>query len=254
MFEQTSINSGQILKINDFEMYYEIHGEGPPILLLHGFTGSAANLIPYYTWLAKTHQVIFPDLRGHGRSTTPSEKFSFSQAALDVWELLNQLKIDQFSAIGFSGGGCTLLHMATQQPERIKAMALISATSHFTQETRDIMRQYTVESRTPEEWGAMRKIHLHGDEQIRMLWQQARDFSESYDDMNFTPADLAMIKAKTLIVQGDSDPLYPLEVTIDMYQNIPDSQLWVVPNAGHVPISDANSQQFIHYLTQLLII
>ena len=67
----------------------------------------------------------------------------------------------------------------------------------------------------------------------------------SYDDMNFTPASLAAIKASTLIVYGDRDPLYPIEMALEMYRAIPRSALWVVPHAGHGPVFFNDAGQFV---------
>ena len=90
----------------------------------------------------------------------------------------------------------------------------------------------------------MRKRHKHGDEQIVALWDWARAMSESYDDMNFTPTFLSTITASTLIVYGDRDPLYPVEMAVEMYRGIPRSALWVVPNGGHGPVFFDVAPQF----------
>lgn len=232
-------------------MYYEVHGEGPPLLILHGFTGSGAGLAQAFKQLNSTHQLIIPDLRGHGRSTNPSKCFTFRQTALDIFALLTHLDIHECSAIGFSGGGCTLLQMAYQQPEKLKSMIIVSATPYFPMQAREIMKQFTIESRQKEDWEAMRKIHLHGDEQIKMLWKQSRDFSESYDDMNFTAEMLVKIKAKTLIVQGGQDPFYPIDLTIEMYKSIPYAYLWIIPNSGH-GISEELMPEFISYSSKFI--
>src|SRR2546425_7233808 len=73
-------------------------------------------------------------------------------------------------------------------------------------------------------------------DQIRLLFQQGRGFKDSYDDMAFTPPYLATIAARTLIVHGDRDPLYPVNLAMEMYAAIPRSYLWVIPNGGHGPI------------------
>jgi pimeloyl-ACP methyl ester carboxylesterase len=218
------------------EMYYETCGEGEPLVLLHGFLGSGADWQLIFKDQPQGYQLVIPDLRGHGRSTNPSMVFTFRQSALDVFALLDRLDIERFEAIGLSGGAKTLLHMATQQPARIEAMVLVSATHYFPAQARAIMRQMTVESRTEEEWQVMRQRHQHGDDQIRALWRQGNAFKDSYDDMNFTPPYLSMIQARTLIVHGDRDPFYPVDIPLEMYAAIPRSYLWIVPNRGHGPI------------------
>lgn len=234
-------------------MYYEIHGEGYPLLLLHGFTGSGAGLVQEFKQLSSNHKLIIPDLRGHGRSTNPSKQFTFRQAALDIFALLEHLNINQCSAIGFSGGGCALLHMANQHPNKIKSMTLVSAAPYFPLQTRDIMKQFANQGKTEEQWAALRSIHFHGDEQIQMLLKQVSAFAnDDMKDMNFTSEMLSKIKTKTLIVQGDKDPIYPIELSIEMYKSIPDAYLWIIPNGGHVPISADSTQEFISYVEKFL--
>lgn len=82
----------------------------------------------------------------------------------------------------------------------------------------------------------MRQWHRHGDEQIRQLWRQTNAFKDTYDDLSFTPPSLARITARTLLVHGDRDPLYPVHLAFEMYAAIPRAALWVVPNGGHGPI------------------
>jgi pimeloyl-ACP methyl ester carboxylesterase len=122
---------GKLISLNGMEMYNEVHGQGEPLVLLHGFSGSSSLWKPQVSDLAKHYQLVIPDLRGHGRSTNPSGKFTHRQSALDVFALLDTLKIQRFRAMGISTGGMTLIHMATSQPERIEAVVLIGATHYF---------------------------------------------------------------------------------------------------------------------------
>jgi len=78
-----------------------------------------------------------------------------------------------------------------------------------------------------------------------MLHEQMRGLKDSHDDMAFTPPLLATITARTLIVHGDRDPLYPVELALEMYRSIPSSALWVVPNGGHGPIFGALAAPFV---------
>ena len=116
---------------------------------------------------------------------------------------------------------------------------------YFTEQARAVMRQVSVENQTASEWETMRKRHKLGDEQIRALWEWQRGMKDSYDDMNFTPDSLAGIQASTLIVYGDRDFLYPVEMAVDMYRAIPRSELWVVPNGGHGPVFMDAAPQFV---------
>jgi len=193
----------------------------------------------------RDYTLILPDARGHGRSTNPQRAITHRQCAADILTLLDHLGIGRCKAIGLSMGGNILLHMATMQPNRIEAMVVVSATMHFPEQARAIMRQVPVENQSPQEWEAMRKRHRLGDDQIVALWEWQRSMKDSFDDMNFTPAVLGRIKAATLIVYGDRDFLYPVEMAIEMYRAIPHSALWVVPNGGHGPVFLDAASQFV---------
>jgi pimeloyl-ACP methyl ester carboxylesterase len=111
-------------------------------------------------------------------------------------------------------------------------MVLVSATPYFPAQARAIMRSYP-ESLSKAQQEELNHRHPGGDDQVNAILESARAFADSYDDMNFTPPYLSTIQARTLIVQGDRDPLYPVELSVEMATAIPRSGLWIVPNAGH---------------------
>jgi pimeloyl-ACP methyl ester carboxylesterase len=233
-----------LIGVNGFEMYYEERGGGEALLLLHGGTGIGADWQHVFTGGDPAgFRLIVPDLRGHGRSTNPGA-FTFRDAARDVFALLDHLGLARVKAIGLSMGAKTLLHMATQQPQRIEAMVLVSATPYFPAPARAAMAQVSVDAFSEADWQAQRQRHVHGDAQIRLLFDQVRGLKDSYDDMAFTAALLATISARTLIVHGDRDPLYPVELALEMYRSIPVAALWVVPHGGHGPIFGAMAAPF----------
>jgi len=241
----TQPNNGYIEHVMGIDIYYEVRGEGEPLVLLHGGGGIGANWDLVFKEQPIGYRLVVPDLRGHGRSTNPAGTFTLRQLALDVFALLDRLGIDRFKAIGLSMGAKTLLHLATQQPDRVDAMVLISAAPYFPRQARSIMSEFTPETRSEAEWQQMRAWHQHGDDQIREIWKQVNAFKDSYDDMNFTPPYLSTITARTLIVHGDRDPLYPVELAMEMYSAIPRSSLWIVPNGGHGPIFGKMADHFV---------
>ncbi|NMO22729.1 alpha/beta fold hydrolase [Pyxidicoccus fallax] len=224
--------------VEGMELHYAVRGEGAPLVLLHGFTGTGSDWTHVFDLeaLARRYRLIIPDLRGHGRSNNPSGTFTMRQCAMDVLALMDTLGIERFRAIGMSLGGNTLLHIATRAPARVERMVLVSSPPYYPAQARRIMATFTEEGRTEAEWAEMRARHSLGDEQIRALWRHGRGFADSYDDMNFTPPLLSTISAPTLIVYGDGDPLYPVELGLELYRAIPQSRLWVVPGGGHGPI------------------
>jgi pimeloyl-ACP methyl ester carboxylesterase len=239
-----------IESINGIKMYYEIHGQGDPLLFLHGGGGMGAD------WQFLGHdwpfQLITPDLPEHGHSTGRPGPWTHRAAAQDVLTLLDRLHIPKIKAIGISMGGNTLLHMATSQPDRIEAMVVVSATSYFGSEARKFMREFSLDA-LPE---AQRKFtlerHPGGEAQARAIFERAKAFADVYDDMNFTPPLLGTIRARTLIVHGDRDPLYPIEIGVEMYRAIPRSELWVIPNGGHGPVFGEMAPEFVKTATKFL--
>lgn len=183
-----------------------------------------------------------------GESGPPGDLYktlTHRQCALDTLALLDHLGIERCKAIGISMGGNILLHMTTMQPERIEAMVVVSATMYYPEQARKIMAAVPAAENQPQsEWDRMRRQHKLGDEQIVALWQWAHTLKDSYDDMNFTPEKLAAIKARTLVVYGDRDPLYPVEMGVALYRAIPNSALWVVPGGGHGPVFFKDAEEF----------
>ena len=227
--------SGRTLRVNDIEMFVEVRGTGEPLVLVHGFFTCGSTWGPVADLLATQYQVIIPDLRGHGRSTNSAGTFTHRQSAIDVYALLDQLGVKRFKAMGISTGGMTLLHMATQQRDRIDAMVLIGATSYFPEQARVLFRQVSPDSISAEERQHYAACAVRDDAQIRALKTQFGRFKDSYDDMNFPPPLLGSIKARTLIVHGDRDEFFPVNIPVEMYRAIPEAALWIVPNGGHIP-------------------
>jgi pimeloyl-ACP methyl ester carboxylesterase len=161
-----------------------------------------------------------------------------------MFALLDHLKIASSKAIGISGGGNVLLHMATKQPARIQAMVLVSATPYFPAQARPLMSQYP-DTLSEEQWDVLRRRHPGGDEQIKAILASTKSFATSYDDLNFTPPLLSTVQARTFIIQGDRDPLYPVELSVEIAKAIPNSRLWIIPNAGHGPVIGARWPEFI---------
>ena len=230
--------------VNGVDLHYELIGKGEPLLWLHGFMGAGSDWKYIFNDVPAGFQLIAPDLRGHGASTNPSGEFSFRQAARDVLGLLDELQIDRIRAIGVSGGGLTLLHIATMRPALVDAMVIVSAPPYFPAQARAIQRNASDAMLGPTELALMRKRQVRGEEQLQQLIAQARGFADSYDDVNFTPPYLGIITADTLIVFGDRDPLYPVSLAFELHAAIPRSHLWVIPNGGHGPVFGEAAPQF----------
>ena len=235
---------GATVSVNGIEMYYEVSGDGPPLLLLHGGTGSGRMFDPFVAELGARYRLVVPDLRGHGRSTNPNGEWSTRQFARDIFALLDHLGIDRCSGIGTSAGGMTLLHMATMAPERVEAMVVVGVGTYLPVSCREILAQTSLDGASPQAWERLRSLHHHGDDQIRALYAWVASLADSYNDMTFTPAYLATVSARTLVVHGDRDYCFPIAMAAEVYAAIPDAYLWVVPNGGHVPLGPDTAEQF----------
>jgi len=233
-------------------LHYDVYGSGEPLVLLHGFAGAGSDWASLAAEWAADFRVIAPDLRGHGRSVNPLSTFRHDEAAGDIVALLDGMGVGTFKGVGVSGGGNVLLHIATRYPERVKALVLISATTHFPEQARTIMRSYSIDLLPEIEREKMRQRHPGGAPQIDRLFAQARAFADSYDDLNFTTQDLARITARTLIVQGDSDPFYPLGISEEMAAAIPHAELWIVRGGGHGPIGGERRPEFVRRAGEFL--
>lgn len=118
-----------LMTIDDITLFYERAGEGPPLLLLHGFTGSAdewADLIPQ---VAPLRDVVAVDLIGHGRSSVPADpaRYSMDACVIDLLALLDGLGLGQVDVLGYSMGGRVALHLAASAPARVSRLILESA-------------------------------------------------------------------------------------------------------------------------------
>jgi pimeloyl-ACP methyl ester carboxylesterase len=230
------------------DLHVQVHGSGAPLLLLHGLTGTGDDWRHVFDLdeLATTRRVIRPDARGHGRSTNPTGEFSFRQCARDVVAILDALGIHRADAIGVSLGAKTLLHLARVTPARVDRAILVSATPRFPEPTRGRMRQAACAEHTAEEWALMRAAHVFGDAQIAALWDLPRRLADDALDLGITEREWASLAAsRTLIVSGDRDPLYPVELAVELFRSIPRSSLWVVPGGGHGPIFGEFREAFV---------
>ena len=245
------------VEVNDMKIHYLTYGEGEPVLLLHNFTASHKMWIPWLNDFPDQYQYIIPDLRGHGYSSLPSSKFKHSDSALDMYGLMDALNIDTFKAIGTSSGGMTLIHMTTIDTTRVKAMILIGATSYFPVESRNKGKQATFETINQGWRDEILRYQPRGEKQAREVLKLFRELS-SYEDMNFTPPYLSIIKCPTLIVHGDRDNHFPLSIPTSLYENIRNSYLWIIPNGGHLPFVHNKegsiwSRIFIDVMSQFLV-
>jgi 2-succinyl-6-hydroxy-2,4-cyclohexadiene-1-carboxylate synthase len=118
-----------LTRLNDLDFHVEIEGGGPPLLLLHGFTGGVRSWDEVRPQLVRSARVIAMDLIGHGLSASPddSRRYTLEWSARDLTSLLDALHLERVHVLGYSMGGRVALHFALRQPERVGGLILESA-------------------------------------------------------------------------------------------------------------------------------
>jgi pimeloyl-ACP methyl ester carboxylesterase len=222
------------VEVEGLELYYRTGGSGPPLLLLHGGTLVGQQWNPFLDALGRHYTVIVPDLPGHGRSLSfPPEGWSFPATGRIMFELLDALGVEQVRGAGHSAGAATLLHMAERYPTRVEAMVLVGGAHHFTAEVRRILANWYWDDQTPEQQERFLARHPGGIPQSCTLLARLRETDSSCAEVS--PERLERIPTRTLLVFGDRDWAFPVEVVLEAYRALPNAMLWVVPGKGHDP-------------------
>lgn len=118
-----------LIQLDDLALWVEQRGNGPPLLLLHGFTGSAAAWGEQLATLAQLRHVVAPNLIGHGQSSAPADpsRYTMERCVADLLSILDQLEVRQFDLLGYSMGGRVAMHLALTAPQRVRSLILESA-------------------------------------------------------------------------------------------------------------------------------
>ena len=125
--KQAGMAAGKYAHVNGLNLYYEIHGKGQPLVLLHGGLGSVAMFGELLPAVAGTRQAIAVELQGHGHTADIDRPFRFEQMADDVAALVGQLKLGPVDLLGYSLGGGTALQLAARHPEVVRKLVAISS-------------------------------------------------------------------------------------------------------------------------------
>ena len=235
--EETKMDGkGQYADVNGLKMYYEIHGTGRPLVLLHGAFGWA-NVNPI---LAKDRQVIAVELQGHGHTADIDRPLTCEHMADDVAALLRHLKIEQADVFGYSMGGKVALAIAIRHPEVVRKVAING--SHFGKleeafepESFKQFQGLPPDFAPPPLKDAYDKVApdpKHWPTLVAKVKKLALEFQ------GFAREDMKAIKAPVLIAQGDRDGTRP-EHAVEMFRLIPNAQLAVFPGADHFLIFQA---------------
>jgi pimeloyl-ACP methyl ester carboxylesterase len=242
------VEGGERRSVNGLEMYYEIHGAGRPLVLLHGAMStietSFGKALPS---LAKTRQVVAIEQQAHGHTADIDRPLSYRQMAVDTAALLRQLAIEGADFYGYSMGAGIALELAIRDPELVRKVVLASpaySKEGLHPEIVDVIEStnpedlagsvfeeaYAKTAPSPEDWPAL----------VAKCNQLDREFE------GWPPEDIQSIEAPTLVVIGDSDIVRP-EHPVQMFRllgggvegdsaGLPRSQLAVLPGTTHLTL------------------
>lgn len=132
-------DQGTYVQVNGLRMYYETHGAGTPVILLHGGLDTCQMWAPVIPAFSTSFQVITPDSRGHGRTDNPSGEFSFSLMAEDLALFIQALGLQKPLVVGYSNGGQTALHKAMTYPGLVRGYMIGGIFNTMTAEWRQVM-------------------------------------------------------------------------------------------------------------------
>jgi len=228
---QPTTVKGEYTSVGDLKMYYEIHGTGRPLVLLHGAFMSAT----VYPALAENSQVIAVDLQGHGRTADIDRPFTFEQMADDVATLLKQLKIEQTDVFGYSLGGKVGLALAIRHPELVRRLAIYGATyksfeESLAPEVLEVFKKATPETFAPKE---LKGLYEELSPAPNWIGLAAKILESMKGFKGFSPEQMKAIKAEVFLSAGDHNDVNIGHI-VEMHKLIPKSQLAVFPNTDHV--------------------
>ena len=245
--------SGSV-QVGSATIAYRVQGHGPAMMLVHGFPLSGELFSKNRAALARHYTVVTPDLRGFGSSTTPDTKGGVQLYAKDMFAVMDHLNVRKAIIGGMSMGGPVVLEMYREQPQRFRGMVLIDSTTSpandvekaewpgFGKQAQDkgvasmipalMPNMLTAATRTSDP--ALVK-YVGGIVKKGSVNAAVGGGSTLATRPDSRPM-MAQAKIPVLIVVGQDDPIYPLEMAQKMHQDIPGSRLVVVPGAAHAAI------------------
>jgi pimeloyl-ACP methyl ester carboxylesterase len=208
----TAKGTGHYADVNGIKLYYETHGTGRPLILLHGGLMSGETFGPVLSDLARNHQVIVPDLQGHGRTADIDRPIDIKLMADDIAALIDHLGLDKPDLVGYSLGGGVAFFTAVKYPDKVRKLVTVSAN----------IRRDAIPSEMLAQQGQVSAaaVEFMKDTPMYQLYQrvapQPENFGKLLDKVGASMAkdfdysnELRNIKVPTLIVAADADMAPP---------------------------------------------
>lgn len=219
--------------VNGIKMYYEIYGQGEPLVLIHGggstIQSSFGMIIPH---LSENYQIIAIELQNHGRTSNRSVPQTFEQDADDVFTLMKNLGINKASIFGFSNGGQTTLQIGIRHPEMVYKLIVASAPykrDGFIPGFFDHMMKEATLANMPQKLKDEFLKVTPDTSRLRIMFNKDVERMRGFKD--WSDEQIKSIAAPTLLINGDTDVITP-EHAVAMHRLIAHSQLAILPG-GH---------------------
>lgn len=248
----TSTNSGYV-PVAGAQIYYEVHGTGSPLVLLHGGVAPAEMFGAPLSEMAKTHEVIAIHMRGHGLSKDSDAPWSYETDADDVAAVLDHLKIGKAHVMGYSFGARVALQTAARHPDRVEKLVLVSTGFRWDGDYPEITTAFeqmsAMAAMIATNVAASPLASLYPDVNWETVFRKTGELNMQHYDWTAT---VAQIKAPTLLIYADADAIRP-EHMVEFYKLIgggqrdagmdgslrPTSQLAIIPNTTHYNLMSA---------------
>ncbi len=235
--------TGKYIEANGLRVYYEVYGEGEPLLLLHGGTATSQSWASHLPAFAEHFRVFAPDSRGHGRTDNPAGELAYRQMADDVAALIKALGLQRPLVLGYSDGGQIALELGMRYPGLARALVLGGTQFRFSEayledarallgiaEGREVDPE-TLERGQPDFVDYLREAHGHvyGPgywktyvKQITSLW---------LTPLHYTSEDFAAVTDPVLLLVGDRDGV-ATEESVELFRLLPNAELVVCLSFG----------------------
>ena len=242
------------VNVNGVQLAYERRGKGAPLVLLHGYP------LDHHLWdevaplLEDTFDVILPDLRGFGESTTVDSPYSMDDYASDIAALLDQLGISKAAIVGHSMGGYAALAFARLYPERVSGLGLVSSQLLADAPERKEGRYKSaadVDANGIESVVATMTPKFTADEELQsfarasMERQQPAAYIGALKAMAERPDSTSLLSSfnvPVVIIHGDADSLIPVDRAREVKESHPQAHLVEISGAGHMPMMEAKEK------------
>ena len=230
------------IRVNGLEIGYDVHGAGPPLVLLHGATSlGAEDFAAQIPLFSKAFRLYVPDARGHGRTRwDAADGFRYDWLVADLAAFVDGIGLETFHVVGFSMGAMTALQYAVGRPDRLRTLTIVGITTE--REPRaSVARRLMDPARADREdpaWAALLgRRHDAGQGEgawRRLLPAIAADVAVQ---PLLTPRDLQRITPPAMVACGDRDPFVPVDHAWGISRQLPDGRLFVAPGTGHEVMS-----------------